>query len=117
MNGPTAMERKLQSGIMAGKLNGAMAAVTPSGILLVSVSMSLDTSSFCPITSDGNPQADSTTCNPRRTSPFASARVLPCSRTIDLAMSSWYLRSRSCKLSRRGCQRRGRDLGGEGGPT
>ena len=108
-------ERIFHKGIIAGKLNlfhaiiqrrdqadvkggeppwtdeytyGQIAAVTPRGALRVSVSISLLTSSFSPMSRWGNEQAASTTCRPRWTSPFASENVFPCSNTIDLAKSS-----------------------------
>lgn len=48
----------------AHKLKGQIAAPTPSGASLVSVSMSFETSSFCPMSIFGMPHALSTTCNP-----------------------------------------------------
>lgn len=96
--------------------HGQIAAPTPRGTRRVSVSMSLETSNFSPMIKLGMAMAASTTwsttvrkdsvraqflsclfardprfeltCKPRRTSPFASAKVLPCSRTIERAMSS-----------------------------
>ena len=40
---------RTQRGIMAGKLNGQIAATTPSGTRIVEVSMSAETSSCSPI--------------------------------------------------------------------
>lgn len=73
-----------------GKLKGQTAATTPSGSLRMYVSMSFETSIWSPSMSDGTPHAVSTTWRPRSTSPLASANVLPCSRTIDRAISSWF---------------------------
>lgn len=86
------------STIIAGKLNGVIAAVTPRGSLLEYVSMSLATSSLSPNNVDVMAVAVSTTWRPRPTSPWASAKVLPCSRTMDLAMSWECCRMRCCSL-------------------
>lgn len=69
-------------GIIAGKLKGQMAAPTPSGSILVKVSMSRETSMFLPNSSVGMLVAIWTTCNPLVTSPMASAKVFPCSKLI-----------------------------------
>eukprot|EP00965_Chrysotila_dentata_P207148 6183952-Pleurochrysis_carterae.AAC.4 len=63
---------------MAGKLNGAMPAQTPSGTRYEWQSTPVAT--FCivsPIWSDGTEHACSTTSSPRKMSPFASSTVLP----------------------------------------
>mmetsp|Transcript_28350 Transcript_28350/g.92588 ORF Transcript_28350/g.92588 Transcript_28350/m.92588 type:complete len:315 (-) Transcript_28350:127-1071(-) len=78
----------IHNGIIAGKLNGQMPAVTPSGCLMEYVSIRLLTfSTSSPITMFPIPQACSTTSRPRKTSPRASASVFPCSRVM-LAESS-----------------------------
>jgi len=111
---PMAMGKD-QRGIMAGKLNleeathtfdqlvrharpfplfatthGQIAAPTPNGLLLVYVSISVDTSTLSPKSILGKAHNESTTWRPRRTSPLASEWVLPCSRTMELARSSWW---------------------------
>ena len=94
----TVASAALQSTIIAGKLNGVMAAVTPRGSRREYVSMSAATSSLSPRRVDVMAVAVSTTCRPRPTSPSASAYVLPCSSTIDLAMSPACSRIRCCSL-------------------
>ena len=68
---------RTQRGIIAGKLNGQIAATTPNGTRIVEVSMSAETSSCSPIIWDGMEVVASTTCRPLSTSPFASAKVFP----------------------------------------
>ena len=60
-------------------------------------------SKVSPISREAAPQANSTTSNPRKTSPLASPRVLPCSFVISAAMSSmfsliacWYRKRTRC---------------------
>jgi hypothetical protein len=83
---------------MAGKLKGEILAQTPRGSLLLSVSMSFDTSSLSPMRVEVMAVADSTTCRPRRTSPLASARVLPCSRVMAAAISGVWARIKCWSL-------------------
>ena len=80
-----------QSGIIAGKLNGVMAATTPTGCRTISTSTPPATCSrFSPFSSDGAPQATSTDSMPRPTSPIASDSVLPMSVvTIRPSSSRW----------------------------
>ena len=68
----------IQSGIIAGKLNGQIPAQTPTGTRQVwlSIPRAMDASAS-PMARDGIPQAKSTTSIPRRTSAVASARSLP----------------------------------------
>ncbi len=79
----------IQSGTMAGKLNGVIPAHTPTGNRTSSSSMpSAIWSRFVPISMDGAPHASSTTSIARRTSPLASGSVLPFSRTTSRDSSS-----------------------------
>ena len=79
----------IHSGTIAGKLNGVIPTHTPSGWRMASQSMPRATlGKISPINSDGMPHANSTISMPRRTSPRASAAVLPCSRVTDCASSS-----------------------------
>ena len=67
----------IQSGIIAGKLNGVIPTQTPSGYRIETESMPRATSaSASPIMSDGIPQANSTASMPRRTSARASVKRL-----------------------------------------
>lgn len=84
--------------LMAGKLKGQMAPVTPNGSLMLVVSISFATSTLSPFSNDGIAQAASTTCSPRKTSPLASAWVLPCSSEMLAAISDWYCRIRAWYL-------------------
>ena len=60
-------------GTMSGKLNGVMAAHTPTGYRSIIVSMPrLTDSTLYPAMSDGMPIANSTTSSARRYSPAAS---------------------------------------------
>ncbi|MNN49018.1 hypothetical protein D3C81_1635220 [compost metagenome] len=90
----------IHSGIIAGKLNGVMPAQTPIGCSMVKVSTPpatlLASSPSCRL-----PMAEacSTTSRPRKISPSASGRVLPCSAVSSAAssfmfsrISCWYLR-------------------------
>jgi hypothetical protein len=88
---PAAMETMFQSGIIAGKLNGQTAAPTPRGSRRTYVSISFDTSILAPSSSFGIAHIASTTCWPRRTSPLASAKVLPCSRLFLFCLGEWWL--------------------------
>jgi hypothetical protein len=79
----------IQSGIIAGKLNGQIPATTPSGTRQVCESTPRAMpSTVRPCASVGMPQAKSTTSMPRRTSPRASATSLPFSRDTDAASAS-----------------------------
>ncbi len=79
-----------QNGTMAGKLNGAIAAQTPTGWRNVSQSTAVATfSSTRPCIVCGTADAASTISIARPTSARASAKVLPISRVIDRATSSW----------------------------
>jgi hypothetical protein len=79
----------IQSGTIAGKLNGVMPAQTPSGWRSEWVSTPLATCSECsPLSSVGAEQASSTTSSPRATSPAASSTIFPCSEEIVRASSS-----------------------------
>mmetsp|Transcript_38013 Transcript_38013/g.61261 ORF Transcript_38013/g.61261 Transcript_38013/m.61261 type:complete len:213 (+) Transcript_38013:960-1598(+) len=99
----------IQSGIMAGKLNGAMPAHTPRGILYEWTSTAVATfARVSPWSMDGMPQAISTTSRPRKMSPLASAIVLPCSSVKTLAMASVLSRMAPSSL----CMTRARVLGG-----
>ena len=76
-------------GTIAGKLNGAIAATTPSGWRTTWQSMpAAMSSSPVPCISDGAPHATSTHSMPRRTLPRASSSVLPCSVVTMRASSS-----------------------------
>ena len=79
----------IQSGTIAGKLNGVMPAQTPTGWRIVSQSTwRAMLASDWPMIRLGTPQANSTTSTPRWTDARDSARVLPCSRVTRLASSS-----------------------------
>ena len=95
----------IQSGIIAGKLNGAMPAHTPSGSRNETVSMPPPTPpTVSPICSVAALQHSSTTSSPRKTSPRASASVLPCSRVMLAASSSVCSRMRACSLNMTRCR-------------
>ena len=87
---PQAMDTGyIQSGTMAGKLNGVMPATTPTGWRTAKLSMPAATpSEYSPFRSCGMPQANSTTSIPRASSPVASESVLPCSADSIAASSS-----------------------------
>ena len=88
----------IQSGTIAGKLNGVMPAQTPSACRSLHESISGPTFlENSPFRSWGMPQQNSTTSLPRWTSPSASAWVLPCSREISRATSSARCPSSSLK--------------------
>ena len=77
------------SGIIAGKLNGVIAATTPTGWRIISSSMPEAMSSrLWPIIIDGMPVATSTFSRPRCSSPFDSPSVLPHSSVMTFARSS-----------------------------
>ena len=79
----------IQSGIIAGKLNGQMPATTPTGTRQVWLSIPRAIpSTVRPCASVGMPQAKSTTSIPRRTSLRASSRSLPFSRETEAASAS-----------------------------
>ncbi len=79
----------IQSGTIAGKLNGVMPTATPSGCRIVWQSTPRDTcSSVSPMSSVGMPHENSTTSRPRCTDPRASSSVFPCSVTMSRATSS-----------------------------
>jgi len=80
-----------QSGTIAGKLNGATAAQTPTGWRKATQSRPGATfSRLCPMSIDGAPQATSTHSMPRRTLPRDSSSVLPCSVVTSRASSSTF---------------------------
>ena len=82
-------------GIIQGKLNGVIAATTPSGNLYETLSMPRATSrTLSPIRRVGIPQANSTTSMPRLTSPPASLASLPFSK-VTRSRSSPKCSSRS----------------------
>lgn len=89
----------LQSGIIAGKLKGQIAAVTPKGSRYERVSISLATSKTSPGIMVVIPHMVSATCRPRKTSPLASAKVLPCSRVMLAARRSQCSRIRATNLN------------------
>mmetsp|Transcript_29977 Transcript_29977/g.73012 ORF Transcript_29977/g.73012 Transcript_29977/m.73012 type:complete len:355 (-) Transcript_29977:102-1166(-) len=96
----TAASGAIHIGIIAGKLNGATPAHTPSGALYEYVSMLRDTSpSVSPISSVPTEHACSTTSTPRCTLPRASTRVLPCSSTTLCASSSAFSLTSACRRS------------------
>ena len=75
----------IQSGTIAGKLNGVMPAHTPTGWRIVSQSTCRAMlASDWPMIRLGMPQANSTISMPRWTDARASASVLPCSRVTRL---------------------------------
>ena len=85
-----------QSGIIAGKLNGVIAATTPTGWRTSSTSTPRATPSrFSPLSRCGIPHAASVDSIPRRTSPRASSSVLPMSSVTRRAISSWCSQSAS----------------------
>ena len=85
-----------QNGTIAGKLNGTIAAHTPTGWRIVSASMLRETSSrMRPCIVVGMAHAASTISIMRATSAVASAIVLPISVVTDRASSSWRATSRS----------------------
>ncbi len=76
-------------GTIAGKLNGVIPAVTPSGWRMEYTSTPVDAcSENPPLRRLGTPHANSTFSRPRATSPSASERTLPCSAVMSRAMSS-----------------------------
>ena len=78
-----------QRGIIAGKLNGVIAATTPTGWRICSTSTPLATPSrFSPFSRWGIAVAASTDSIPRPTSPRASSMVLPMSSVTRRASSS-----------------------------
>jgi len=82
------------NGIMPGKLNGVIAANTPSGLRTALSSIpGAAFRSVPPWLIDGMPQATSTFSIPRRSSPRASASVFPWSSTSVSARSSWCVSS------------------------
>ncbi len=89
----------IQSGIIAGKLKGVMPTHTPMGWRIAYTSTPPATCSRCsPIWMVPTEHECSTTSRPRKTSPSASASVLPCSWVRHSAsffmsrrMSSWSL--------------------------
>ena len=85
-----------QNGTIAGKLNGTIAAQTPTGWRIVSASMLRETSSrIRPCIVVGIAQAASTISIMRATSARASAIVLPISVVTERARSSRRATSRS----------------------
>ena len=83
-----------QSGTMAGKLNGVIAATTPTGWLKLSTSIPRETpSSTSPFSRWGAAMAASTDSIPRPTSAKASGTVLPMSVATRRASSSLWATS------------------------
>ena len=83
-------------GIIAGKLNGVIPAVTPSAWRIEYMSMPGPAPSvYSPLRSCGAPMQYSMTSRPRCTSPAASGNVLPCSRLRASASLSISRLSRS----------------------
>ena len=96
-------------GIIAGKLNGVIAATTPTGWRTSSTSTPLATPSrFSPLSRCGIAVAASVDSMPRSTSPRASASVLPMSSVTSRAISS----CRSQSASRSAITARARFCGG-----
>ena len=90
-----------QNGTIAGKLNGTIAAHTPTGWRIVSASIPRDTSSSTrPCIVVGSAHAASTISIMRATSARASAIVLPISVVTDRASSS-RRSSRPCRNANR----------------
>lgn len=85
----------IHRGTMIGKLNGVMAATTPSDSRKECTSTP---SATCeekpPFKCSVTPQAYSTFSRPRAISPLASAMVLPCSDVISAASSSVWVTSK-----------------------
>ena len=76
----------IQSGTIAGKLNGVMPATTPSGWRIEYTSIPVEACSVNPpFIRLGMPQANSTFSRPRCTSPIASESTLPCCAVIAAA--------------------------------
>ena len=76
-------------GTITGKLNGTIAATTPSGWRTTWQSTPAEMSSRAtPCISVGAPHATSMQSMPRRTLPRASLSVLPCSVVTERASSS-----------------------------
>ena len=100
---PHAMAKgRNQNGTIAGKLNGAIAAHTPTGCLTVSQSTPRATSSSTlPCIVVGTAHAHSTISIIRATSARASAIVLPISTVTDRASSSRLQCSPSRRANRR----------------
>ena len=79
----------IQKGTIAGKLNGVIPATTPSGWRRVCASTPVETFwEKPPLRSWVMEVANSRVSRPRAISPFASPRVLPCSRVMTSAISS-----------------------------
>ena len=96
-----------QNGTIAGKLNGTIAAHTPTGWRIVSASMPRDTSSSTrPCMVVGTAQAASTISIMRATSARASPIVLPISVVTERASSS----RRAFRPSRSANRRRPRSI-------
>ena len=77
----------IQSGTIAGKLNGVIPATTPSGCRIEYTSTPVDACSlYPPFSRFGIPQANSTFSRPRWTSPVASESTFPCCEVITLAI-------------------------------
>ena len=86
------------SGIIAGKLNGVIAATTPTGWRSMCTSTPRATRSrFSPLSRCGAAIAASTDSIPRPTSAFASSSVFPMSWVTSAAISSWWARSSCCR--------------------
>ena len=87
---PQAMaDAVIHSGTMIGKLNGVIAATTPTGCLTECTSTPRDTcSDRSPLSRCTSPAANSTFSMPRLISPLASESTLPCSLVMMAASSS-----------------------------
>ena len=82
-------EAVIHSGTMTGKLNGVIAATTPTGCLTECTSTPRLTCSACsPLRRCTRPAANSTFSMPRLISPLASESTLPCSAVMMAASSS-----------------------------
>ena len=101
-------EAIIHSGTITGKLNGVIAATTPTGCLTECTSTPRATCSLrSPLSRCTRPAANSTFSMPRETSPAASESTLPCSEVTIAAssgvrsLSSWRSRKNtSARLMR-----------------
>ena len=92
---------RIHIGTITGKLNGVIAATTPSGWRSVTASTPDATFGvFIPARWTGRPQAYSTVSMPRVTPTNASAKVLPWSRVMSAASSSRCFQASSRKANR-----------------
>ncbi len=96
------------SGIIAGKLNGVIAATTPTGWRISSTSTPVATPSrFSPLSRCGIAVAASQDSIPRPTSAAASSSVLPMSRVTSSASSARW----ACRTARSSITARARTSG------